>query len=294
MFFNLKYHIASLVAVFLALGLGILIGGAVPVSDALVGQQQQMTSALEVQLGALRQKNEFLQARLCSLEMDYNIQRQFENQVFPALVADRLKGRSIAIISSAGHRLPDQLAASLEAAGASIHSTTNLNGLQARNREELLKKLGWQEMDDRKMTARLAAEVAGAVLTGDTGVLSVLADSRVISSGGRYGDPLDGVVLVGGSPDKRPSRIELVDYPIIDLFKSRGISVYGVEESCAVNSYMREYQKKGITTVDNIDTAPGRLSLVYAISGSPGRYGVKPSAQRLLPAVAPGGNDNDS
>ncbi len=293
MFFNLKYHIASLVAVFLALGLGILIGSAVPGGDALVSQQQQLTRTLEIQLDTLRKKNQFLEARVISLEMNNNIQRQFESRVLPVLVAGRLKGRSIAIIETAGRRFADDLAGILKAAGAEIQSTTALSGLQIRDRKGLLEKLNWPDTDEKTLTSRLAGEIAGAVLTGNTGTLGVLEAGRIIRTGGRYGGPLDDVVIVGGSPDKGLVKIDAVDFTIIDFFKSRGINVYGVEESCAAYSYMKDYQKKGITTVDNIDTVPGQVSLVYAISGSPGQYGVKSSARMLLPAMDSGVRAND-
>lgn len=283
MYLNLKCHIVSLVAVFLALGLGILIGTAVPGSDVLDSQQQRLAGDLERQLSVLRQKNEFLQARVGSLEMDNNIQRRFETQVLPVLLDGRLKGRNIAIIGTAAQRLPDELAGILETAGARIQSTTVLNGLEVGDGKELLRDLNWPDMDERTMTARIAGEIARAVLTGDNGVLNTLAARQVIRAGGGYGEPVDDVVIVGGSPEKRLIKVECLDYPIIDIFKARGVNVYGVEESGAAYSFMKEYQKKGIATVDNIDTAPGQLALVYAISGSPGNYGVKSSAGALLP-----------
>lgn len=285
MFFTLKYHIASLVAVFLAMGLGMLIGSAMPGGDALDSRQQQLATALERQLGALRQKNQFLQDKVSTLEMDNNIQRQFESQVLPVLVAGKLKGRSVAVIVTAGQRRPDDLLNILEMAGAGIQSVTVLNGLVVEDRNDLLKKLGWPEMDEKTFTLRMAGEIAGAVLTGNTGALEILAASRVIKVGGSYGGPLDDVIIAGGSQNKGMVKIDSLDCPVIDLFRSWGVNVYGVEDSCTAHSYMKEYQKKGIATVDNIDTVPGQVSLVYAMAGSHGQYGVKSSAQKLLPAI---------
>lgn len=283
MFFNLKHHIVSLVAVFLALGLGILIGTALPGNEALVRQQQQLTASLERQLGALQQKNESLQARIGSLEMDNSILRQFESQIMPVLVAGKLTGHRIAVIDIPGCRSTGELAGMLETAGAGIQSITVLNGLETGDRSELLKKLNWPEMDERSFKTRMSREIAGAVLTGNTGTLNMLADGQVIKVLGQYGSPVDAVVIVGGGTVKIPSKTEGLDLSLIDCFKSRRINVYGVEESCTVSSKMREYQKKGITTVDNIDTVPGQVSLVYAMTGMPGRYGVKSSALKLSP-----------
>lgn len=283
MFFNLKHHIVSLMAVFLALGLGILIGTALPGSEALVRQQQQLTASLERQLGALRQKNESLQARIGCLEMDNSIQRQFESQIVPVLVADKLKGRRIAVIDISGCRSTGELAGILEAAGAGVQIITLLDGLETGDRNELLKKMNWPDMDERSIKTKIAREIAGSVQTGNIRTLNMLADGQVIKTQGQCGSPVDDVVIVGGSPEKTPLKNENADLSLIDYFKACRINVYGVEESCTAFSKMKDYQKKGITTVDNIDTIPGQVSLVYAMSGMPGHYGVKSSALKLSP-----------
>jgi hypothetical protein len=44
----------------------------------------------------------------------------------------------------------------------------------------------------------------------------------------------------------------------------------------------------GISSVDDLDALAGQAALVYALTGSHGAYGVKSSADSLLPAVAGG------
>ena len=56
MIIDFRYHIASLAAVFLALGLGILVGGIFLKSDIVVSRQKELTDRLEVQIEQLRQK----------------------------------------------------------------------------------------------------------------------------------------------------------------------------------------------------------------------------------------------
>ena len=284
MFFNLKYHIVSLVAVFLALGLGIFIGTAIPGSDALNSQQQELTSSLESQMGIMKQKNQHLQSRISTLEMDNNIQRQFESHVLPVLLADKLKGRKVAIIGTTGQRLVDDLVETFSLAGAGVQSITILIGFELSHGNDLSEKMESPE-SSREGTLRIAKEVAQAVLSGSTDKLKTLAGQNFIKIGGTYGGPVDDVILVGGSNDSQIMNIESLDFPLIDSLKSGGLPVYGVEESSAAYSYIKAYQKKGISTVDNVDTVPGQVSLVYAILGNPGQYGVKASARALWPAI---------
>jgi hypothetical protein len=284
---NLRYHIASLVAVFLALGIGILIGSTLPGNEALIKQQKQLTDRLEVQLETLQKRNEAVQVRASSLEMDNNIQRQFEEQIVPSLIAGKLEGHNIAIIETNGYGFPENLVHTLQASGASVQSViTIINGLEIRDKSSLLTALSWPDMKDEEIAPRLAAEIAKAAAEGDSNkVLAALVRLEMITTQGTYDAPLSDVVIVGGSVDQSMIKTGSIDIPVINYFQGRKINVFGVEQSGALYSYMEEYQKKRISTVDNIESVPGQVALVLAISGKPGHYGIKSTAQKLLPAV---------
>lgn len=293
MIIDLRYHIASLVAVFLALGIGILIGSTVLGNDTLARQQKQLTDKLMVQMEQLRQKNETVQARANALEIDNNTQKQFEKQVLPVLVQGRLAGYHLAIIETNSYGFPDDLIATLRQAGASVESiTTVLNGFSlGKQKETIQSRLGWGNLTEEQLITRLAGEIARGVVKGDNQqVLNILVESDLIKTTGKYGIPLNGVIIIGGSQDRDMVRPQTVDLPMIDYFLSHKISVYGVEETGVLYSYMSDYQKKRISTVDNIDTIPGQVALVMAMAGKPGHYGVKSTAQKLLPALDEGGN----
>lgn len=288
MIIDLKYHIASLVAVFLALGLGILIGSTVSGGDAIIEQQQQIADKLEQQLEELRQKNEIMQTEIAKVQVDYNIQKQFEKQALPLMIQGKLKDKSLAIIETNSYSFSDDLINTLHMAGGEVKSvTTVLNDFDAgEKKDEICRELGWGSLNNETFARKMAETVAEGVLKGENlAVLNYLAAMELVNKQGDYGVPLDGVIVVGGSQDKKNIRIKTIDMPIIDYFLARKIPVFGVEKSNVVCSYMNEYQKKRISTVDNVDTIPGQVALVLAISGKPGHYGIKSTAQQLLPAI---------
>lgn len=286
MFLNLKYHIASLAAVFMALGLGILIGSIAMGNDTLLRQSQHLTLNLESQLELLRHKNESLQAKLWSMEAENNTQKQFEKQVFPVLVNNKLINRNIVIIETGGYSYSEELAGIMTSAGAEIKITTSIiKGFDIHHKDEIISKLKWDNIDENKLFEKAAREISRAILIGDHETLNILADEKILKFSGQGGFPVDDVIIIGGSRDKKIFKAESIDFHIIDFYKSRGINVYGVEQSSAAHSYIKEYQKKEITTVDNIDTIPGQISLIYAICGKPGQYGIKSSARKFLPTL---------
>ncbi|MFZ5596605.1 MAG: copper transporter [Bacillota bacterium] len=288
MIINLKYHIASLAAVFLALGLGVLIGGAVPGDGVLVDEQQRITGKLEIQIEKLRQKNDILQSRIDTLESDNNIMGQFERQVLPVLVSGRLNGHSIGIIDTGGGDLAGELADSLTAAGSSVNCIISMGGLRQKDAMEICGMLGWECPPDNTFLSRLSMEISRSIAEGDCNIIDMLADAGVIKARVHPGSPVTDLVVIGGRGDKGQQKTFELDQDIVDCLGRRNISVYGVERSSDLYSSMEEYQRLGIATVDNIDTIAGQVALVYSISGQPGNYGIKPTARSLVPVPEKG------
>jgi len=283
---NIRYHIVSIVAVFLALGIGILVGSMIIGSGTLSNQQQQLAERLEKHLTELRQENALTRERLAALETETQLQKQFTKDILPFLITGRLEGRKVAIIEASPFPPTVDLKPVLEMAGAKITSVTTItNGLAVAERKgELLGITGWQDASDTKLVRRTASALAQAIVGGKTPLVGYLEQEELINVIGEYGVPVDSVVMVGGGYDKDRSIIADVDMTMIHYFVDHRIPVYGVEESAVTNSYMKEYQRRCKATVDNIDMVAGQFALVMAMSGKPGDYGVKETADRLIPA----------
>ncbi|MCL6448065.1 MAG: copper transporter [Armatimonadetes bacterium] len=288
MIIDLRYHIASLAAVFLALGVGILIGGTMLKTDALVESRGQIAERLEKQLAQLRRENEAIQAQVNCFQIKSDQQKDFAGQILPFLVKGRLEGRRVAIIETGGNGFPGDLIATLELAGAKVQSVTTINGGagEREGNEAPEEKPGGKNSGAGQLNSRLAGEIGRCLTTGGSqAVLNDLAEANVFKLSGEYGVPLDAVVLIGGSRERERAKPQAIDLPLIDYFQAGKIPVYGAEETDVPYSYMKHYQKKGISTVDNIDTVPGQVALVLAMAGRPGHYGIKPTAQRMLPSL---------
>lgn len=70
MLMDLRYHAASLIAVFLALALGLIIGGSLASDQTLVLYQENLISRLEAENKALRGKQETDEENLLALRQD--------------------------------------------------------------------------------------------------------------------------------------------------------------------------------------------------------------------------------
>jgi hypothetical protein len=111
---DFRYHIVSLVAVFLALATGILLGAG-PLQEPIQGQLEGRAEALRDDQQQLREANSELQARV-------DLGEGFTAEVAADLVQSRLTGRRVVIITLAGvdDALREPTEASLASAGAVV------------------------------------------------------------------------------------------------------------------------------------------------------------------------------
>src|SRR5919108_2694610 len=91
--FDLRYHVASLAAVFVALLIGILVGVAMSgkVDDAEKRSLRSDVNRLNAQLDAAGE-------RRANVEREQKAFATFVKKAYPALIADRLRGLRIAIV----------------------------------------------------------------------------------------------------------------------------------------------------------------------------------------------------
>ncbi|MDI3281147.1 MAG: copper transporter [Bacillota bacterium] len=291
----MRYHIASLVAVFLALGIGILIGSSLQGEKVIVEQQQKLIDRLGADFEGLRAEKKKLEAEVAFLQGQIRMWEQFGRAARPALLQNRLYGKQIALVRTAegaDSRLVEELRQALEEAGAEVRSVTTILRYPEETDEELLSALKeafgqdrpWPELS-RSLFQALAAHIAqGSPLAN----AHRLAGAELVRFSGDYKTPVDAVIVLGGAQRETDSW-QKVDLPLIDALRSTGIPVAGVESSQVAYSFMPFYRQKRILTVDDADLVPGQVALIYGLAaGKRSSFGIKEGARQLLPALLEG------
>ncbi|MBU7007676.1 copper transporter [Phosphitispora fastidiosa] len=293
MIIDFKYHVASLVAVFLALGIGILVGSSFlgeNVNEAIIQQQKQIVSNLNRDFEQMRQDHKVAQEEIEAYKSDLNISKQFEEQVLPTLFSGKLAEKQIAVIETNSYGFHDDWIENLGITGANVVSITAvLDGFdlsQEEIRNSIKTKLMLKDDSEGAVSQELAREIAEGIISAQNlENLHYFEQLGLIKNSGDYGVPIDAVIFVGGSQEEVGQRCANLDIPMMNYFLERNIPVFGVETSDVAYSYMKEYQKLKVSTVDNIDMIPGQLSLVMSVYGKPGNYGIKTTARQLMPEV---------
>lgn len=100
---DFRYHIVSIVAIFLALAIGIVLGAGPLKTTSDAG--------LKTQVSDLRQARNTVQSNLAAAQNQVTFLDKFGDQVAPALLAGRLAGLDVAVVSAPG--APASVAAGL-------------------------------------------------------------------------------------------------------------------------------------------------------------------------------------
>jgi hypothetical protein len=288
---DLKYHIVSIVAIFIALGMGILIGSTIVGNDVMVAQQQKIISSLERQFADLREHESSLMAEDVKKSKMITQYENFAQSMLVPVVTGQLKGRNVAVIVSGNQAMPSGIINTLSLAGANINNQAmvleNINMKDSKLRTKLIDYFGLDNNTTSDVLRQQIAQALALLVTNraDPALNVFLNENKLIKMTNTNNNPIDTVILIGGSDTLGQSYPEGFDSMLIKTLLENGIQVIGAESSKVKFSYMKYYQKFNISTIDNIDMSVGQISMVLALDGQPGNYGIKTYATVFMPVL---------
>lgn len=281
--FDLRYHVASLAAVFVALLIGILVGVAMSgkVDDAEKRSLQSDVNRLEAQLDAASE-------RRASGTREQKAFQAFVRNAYPALIADRLAGKRIAIVfvGPVDAAVRRDIQRAIEDAGSSAPVRIRAFKVPIDPRRidgELDGDLAQYKTEFGDLGGTLARELVDG---GDTPAWDALTPFIVEEKSGSFRRPADGVVVARTVRAQQGDTSELLK-GFYSALADIDVPTVGVEPSGVSQSAVGAWSSAGLSTVDDIDTRAGRLALALLLSGSStGNYGLKETADDgIVPLV---------
>ncbi|MEA2433216.1 MAG: hypothetical protein QOG54_673 [Actinomycetota bacterium] len=313
---DFRYHLISLIAVFLALGLGILMGSVV-LDEQLVNRLNDRVNGLSTSLDERRAEVEDLRTTMDTFQ-DYAQATQAQ------LISGELAGDQIVAITFEGTdgSVVDAISDSIDTAGGTVVSRLTLTDRFAlrdqAERDQLALIL--------RSTSGTAAELRDEAGT-DLGLRAAAAASQRDLPRGSFSpdERLEGLidelqeagflglsrttpnqtvppgasfVIVGGGADPLPWKATSLAVALGNSIADLGVTVTAAEPSNSVWQFVDAFRSDGkasaqVSTVDHADTVPGRVALVLALkaalNGQTGHYGADSGASSVLPEPSPSG-----
>jgi hypothetical protein len=264
-----RYHVTTLAAIFLALGVGIMIGSSFVQSQIVERQTarlEELGNQFNREIGPLRDAN--------------SSYARFLEQTASTLTDNKLAGIRVALVQTGDYPETIRIVReALESAGAQVESETVIHTQIQKPIPDAIAEIAKSLPGDGAPERLMSMLARGLAAAGHKEDLDALAKAGLIDMSGDYSRPVSFVVLVGGATEKEGSRSDKVDLPLALALKPLINTVIAVEPLEAEISYIETIRAAGIPTVDNADTDIGRIAVIMAIQGPAGDYGVKVTAR---------------
>jgi hypothetical protein len=311
---NLRYHIVSLVAVFLALGLGIVMGSTV-IDRVTVDALNNNLDSVRRSVSAIRDEN-------ARLDKQVKQGQTFAETTRDQLLRGHLRGIPVMVVAIAGvdRRPVDDLRQALTGAQATMEGTIWFTSKMRLANDSDVRAMATAlelPMDRPEVVRRQAlAKVSAArdAAATDTSPLAALANAGFLTYEGPppststtsssvpstlAGLPLANTRYLVVSGAGAEVGDDVVAVPLVQGYAQANGRVVAAESgvdtdggrAVFVGLLRGDALAARVSTVDNLESAMGQTAAVLALEdlGVPryGHYGVGPGAQRILPAQTP-------
>lgn len=279
--FDMRAYVASLAAVFLALGIGILLGTIITDKGTVSRQQNVLLESIESRVDSVSENNK-------QLKKEVTLSSRFEKEVLPHVIQGKLADRHIALVHTGNLKI--DLSKQIEnliniASGklskitinkeAFVYSPENINKVK----ETITSS---HSIDENTLIPQtIASAISG---TGGNGFLAKLKEINFINV--EAGDvPFFSAVIIILNKETDDPVIEKFYKPLVTGLNKLSIPVVVAQTSDEVEQIARRLQDMPIMTIDNIDKVPGQISAIYGLAGRKGSFGSHERSQSLIPGV---------
>ena len=179
MHINMKYYIVSIGAIFLALGIGILVGFNLNNNEEINKQQASIIEQLDEEFNTIKEENDTLSSDLKETDKKYNDLIEYVNANADALMTGSLSGKKVAVISTYGRtENVDKLKEIVNSNEGSVAFELVFN--KEITDEEIIKKAAKKTGEKFKSTEDVVNYVFDIVKRGNAETLAPLEELKMI------------------------------------------------------------------------------------------------------------------
>jgi len=264
---DLRYHLISLISVFLALAIGILLG--VAMADRGV-----VSDRMEAEITGIQRQFAQQQEEIGKQDEQIAEQQGMLDGMSEVIVANSLQGVDVALVSGpyADADVAADVQSDLDAAGANIVKVESLDPPEP-TEITLLENTAPQAMTSlEKRYTDFAREILGF-----TGEVQNTPDVVIFVGGGE---------LPAGAPPDTRDALRDAQTQMFEVWLVNGVRVVAAEPLRAGHTEIALFKNVGIPSVTNADEPAGRAALIEcaAAENCEGTYGTKESATDPFPS----------
>lgn len=287
MHINMKYYIVSIGAIFLALGIGILVGFNLNNNEEMTKQQANIIKQLDSEFDEIKEENTNLKKELTGTDKKYDALIDYVNKNTDSLMTGSLEGKRVALVSTYGRtENTDKLKNIVSEYDGTVAFDLTFN--KEITDEEIIKEASDKTGEKFKSTADVVNYVFDMLKRGNAEALTPLQDLKMIKLDAADGDISNfSSAIISASSESKDSKKQFdnLDKFVVSKLKSQNKYIVEAQTTNSKTSYVEEYAKNKVATVDNIDEKTGVLSLVALVQDENlvGNFGRLETASSLIP-----------
>ena len=272
---NMKYYIVTIGSIFLALGIGIIVGFNLNYDQELSKQQSEVLSEFEDRFDSLNQEKADLNTQIEDLTKEQEKLTSYISQNYNLLITKEKNDYSEEI----ENLIKD----------ADGHLAFNIVVRDTIEDEKKLKTLS-NDIDKEIKTSQDCINYIMDCLNGDNAQkdLEKLQELELIEIKSLSDDyaSYDSAILVGENEDENMQKtFEVKEKNIISKLKSEKKYLVAVQREASNSKFLKLCSDSKISTIDNIDSEIGKISLSMLIKDESivGNYGTGENVTDLMP-----------
>ena len=285
---NMKYYIVTICAIFIALGVGILVGFNLNYDQALSKQQSEVLESFNTEFEALKDKNKTLQSEINDLDGNVDDLKEYIDNNIDILTQDALTDKNTGIILTSDN---NDYSEDIENLILKANGTVSFNIMIKDNisNEEKLAELS----KSLNKTFKSSQDIINYIVesldnTKGYDQLYALEDLGVIKinniNKGNY-QAYDSVVLLGNLSGKdAKDKFNEKEKLILNDLKEKNKYLVCVNQNNEDNTILKLYSDNNISTIGNINEGIGKVSLITLLKNQNivGDYGDSDLSKKII------------
>lgn len=287
MHINMKYYIVTIGAIFIALGIGMLVGFNLNYDQELSRQQAAIIDDLDAKFEDIKTTNNELKGKLNKRESEYKKLVNYLNENYQVLIKEQLQGKNVGIISTTeNYDYTQDVSKTITDADGSVAFDITLKEnlsnkdkikeldsalqLQLKNEKDVINYIMDSLKEENTMERLQQLEKLDMIK------INHLSDNHL-----NYTQ----VVMASGDTKESSNKFANIDKVIIDRLKEDGKYIIATQKSDVKFSDLENYKKDKIPTINNSQQGTGKLSLVYTLRDSveKGNFGIGDNVDSIIP-----------
>ena len=285
---NMKYYIVTIGSIFLALGIGIIVGFNLNYDQELSKQQSEVLSQFEEKFDSLNEEKSDLNKQIDSLNEKYGKLKTYVSQNYNLLIADALTNKNTGIIlTNEKNDYSEELENTIKEANGNLAFNIVIKDTieNSEKLKEAAEATGIEIKSSQDCINYIIDSLNGETANSDLEKLAKLDLIEIKSLNKDYAS-YDSVVLVGENEDENmKNSFEVKEKNIISKLKSEKKYLVAVQREESTSEFIKLCSDLNISTIDNIDSEVGKISLTMLVKDESkvGNYGIGENTTDLMP-----------